>query len=262
VNDPIVVLRGVSVRLGGTPVLEDVTAEFPRGKTTAIVGPNGAGKTTLIRAILGQVAFEGRVEIKACARPEVGRSGHLHIGYVPQLFDFDRGIPMTVTDFLALSLQRRPLWLGRHPSARKTTTAILARLGLDALAQRPLGGLSGGELQRVLLALALIADPELLILDEPVSGVDIAGEEQFCELLQNVQRAGRQSVLLVSHDLAVVHAHADYVLCLNRLPICFGPTREVLTADRIASIFGLVTTGGHAGRHEYPSDWFSRPGDA
>jgi zinc transport system ATP-binding protein len=174
-------LRDVTVRLGGQPILTGVSADFPAGELTALIGPNGAGKTTLLKVLLNQVPYAGEVRFG----PINGRSPR--IGYVPQSLDFDRGAPIRVVDLLASAVQRRALWLGIGRSSRRAAEAALARIGAANLLDRPLGRLSGGELQRVLLALALLDRPDILLLDEPVAGVDLAGVGMFCDILAQLQ---------------------------------------------------------------------------
>ncbi len=167
---PAVVFDQVSVTIGGVRILEKVNAAVPRGSATAVIGPNGAGKTTLLMALLGQIGFGGRIHIE----PTGGRASR--IGYVPQRLDFDRGMPLTVLDLMVMGRQRRPLWIGLARRHRERALALLDAVKAEPLADRRLGALSGGELQRVLLALALEQDPDILILDEPSAGVDIGGE--------------------------------------------------------------------------------------
>ncbi len=226
--------RNVTVELGGIRILDSITATVPRGNCTAIVGPNGAGKTTLLLALLGEVPYRGSISTtcsmeKGCSR----------IGYVPQRLTFDRGIPITVTEFLTMGMQRRPLWLGVNRKIRKRALELLAMVSAELLAGRRLGALSGGEMQRVLLALALQQDPELLVLDEPASGVDFQGEHIFCELLADLRRTRGFTQLMVSHDLATVTHHADHVICLNQRLAAEGPPCEVLTKETLTAIFGL-----------------------
>jgi len=228
-------IRNLTVRKGGREILSGVDADIRCGEVTALIGPNGAGKTTLLQAILGQVPYDG--EIRFCRSPEHGE-GAPRIGYVPQHLDFDRETPLTVLDFFALSAQRRPVFLGISAAARRSAVESLERAGVAHLLGHPLGKLSGGELQRVLFALALRDAPDILLLDEPVSGVDPAGGEQFCAFLSEVHRDSRFSLLLVSHDLSVVTRHADRVICLNRRIVCQGATTEVLTAENLASMYG------------------------
>jgi len=229
-----VVFENVSVRLDGVPILEGVTASVPRGGCTAVVGPNGAGKTTLLLALLRQTPFDGDIRIGA-----TGTGGAPRIGYVPQRLQFDRGLPMTVRDFMVMGLQRQPLWLGTRRKPRERARELLTAVRSEALEGRLLGVLSGGELQRVLLALALAQDPNLLVLDEPASGVDVQGGQLFCELLERLRRERGFTQLMVSHDLATVTHHATHVILLNRRVIAEGPPREVLTPEHLAAVFGM-----------------------
>lgn len=235
-----IVLRDVSVIQDGVPILERISATIPAGQVAAIIGPNGAGKTTLLRAILGLVPYQGRVEV----RGEPGRAPR--IGYVPQRLDFDRAGPITVLDFLVMGRQRMPVWFGATASARRRAAECLARVQVEHLIGRPLGKLSGGELQRVQLALSLQHEPEILLLDEPVAGVDVVGEQLFCDLIEMIQRESKLTVVLVSHDLTVVSHHASHVLCLNRRLVCEGPTPATLTQENIERIFG-----SHMGIYEH-----------
>jgi len=239
-------LVDVSVTLGGASILSKVSFDPAIGKLNAIVGPNGAGKTTLLRAILGLVPYTGSIE-----RGRTAEGRRLRIGYVPQSLEFDRAMPISVLDFLCCALQRRPLWLGHRRKARRISGASLSRIGGAGWEPRLLGTLSGGELQRVLLAMALATSPDILLLDEPVSGVDLAGEELFCDLLGSLQREGHYTMLLVSHDLSIVTRHADYVVCLNRTVHCQGATVETLTAENLRKLYQHdVGIFAHSGLHE------------
>jgi zinc transport system ATP-binding protein len=242
-------IRNLFVRAAGREILSGIDADIRCGEVTALIGPNGAGKTTLLHAILGLVAYTG--EIRFCRAEEHGK-GAPRIGYVPQRFDLDRNAPMTVLDFFALSSQRYPVFLGRSRKSRTDAEAALAKNGAAHLIHRPLGKLSGGELQRVLLALALRGSPDILLLDEPVSGADVAGEELFCDFLDQIHRESRFSLLLVSHDLSVVTRHADRVICLNRSIVCQGATTQVLTPETLSAMYGSgarLASHGHAEGH-------------
>jgi zinc transport system ATP-binding protein len=250
-------IRDLVVRAGGTEILSGINADIRCGEVTALVGPNGAGKTTLLLAILGLVPYTG--EIRFCRAAEHGE-GVPRIGYVPQRLDFDRNAPMTVLDFFALSSQRYPVIFGHSARSRKSARESLARVGAEHLVSRPLGKLSGGELQRILLALALRDNPDILLLDEPVSGVDLSGEALFFDFLGQIHGESRFSLLLVSHDLSVVGRHADRVICLNRRIICQGATTEMLTPENLEAMYGggahLVSHGpadGHGHFHGSPA---------
>jgi zinc transport system ATP-binding protein len=242
-------IRDLSVRAGGTEILSGIHADIRCGEVTALIGPNGAGKTTLLLAILGLVPYSGR--IRFCRAEEHGK-GSPRIGYVPQRIDLDRNAPLTVLDFFALSSQRLPVFLGRSRKTRSDAETALRRGKADHLIDRPLGKLSGGELQRVLLALALRGNPDILLLDEPVSGVDVTGEELFCDFLDQMHRESGFSLLLVSHDLSVVARHADRVICLNRSIVCQGATTEVLTPETLSAMYGSdahLFSHGHSDGH-------------
>ena len=224
----------VTVALEGVSILDGVSASVPRGGSTAVVGPNGAGKTTLLLALLGQVPHAGSIRIAP-----VAGGGAPRIGYVPQRLQFDRGLPLTVMDFLVMGRQRRPLWLGSSPGPRAAARGLLESVRAEPLADRLLGALSGGELQRVLLALALQQEPDLLVLDEPSAGVDMQGGIVFCELLERLRRERGFTQLMVSHDLAMVTHHATHAILINRAFVAEGPPRDVLTPRNLSAVFGL-----------------------
>ncbi len=226
-------IRDVSVRLGRLDILVDLQAQVPKGGQTVIIGPNGGGKTTLIRGLLGEIPCRGEFIFN----PSTPR-----LGYVPQRLDFDRHLPLTVMEFLALGLTERPLWLGRTRFSTERSLELLREVRAEHLQTRRLGELSGGELQRVLLASALSQNPELLILDEPATGVDVYGEQLLCELLEGFK--GRFSILMVSHDLPTARAHADWVICLNRRVIAQGPPRAIFDSPALSATFGLHSAQG------------------
>ena len=238
-------LRDVSVRIGSISILHDINAVMRCGEVTAIIGPNGAGKSTLLKAIMGLIPYTG--EVRFCAEHQCG-AGRPNIGYVPQYLDFDRGTPITVLDFLSLKDQRKPLWLGHKKEMKEAALESLGWAGAAHLISRPLGRLSGGETQRVMLAFALLGTPDIILLDEPVSGVDAAGEEIFAELLRKLQAQRHFTVVLVSHDLSVVTRHADQVICLNKTIHCMGGAIEVLTPENLSRLYGP-----HVGLHFHPN---------
>jgi len=233
---PTIVFENVCVELGGVHILDNVSASVPHGSCTAIVGPNGSGKTTLLLALLGQVHYKGEIKTTSAT---LGAGPLPRLGYVPQHLDFDRGLPLTVREFMVMGQQRLPLWFGCRAQHLQRAQALLTAVRADNLASRRLGALSGGEMQRVLLALALQQQPELLILDEPAAGVDFQGELLFCEILEELRREHGFTQLMVSHDLATVMHHATHVICLNRKVAAQGPPAEVLTQRNLAAIFGM-----------------------
>ena len=232
-NGVAVTFLNVTVTSGETTILDSVSAQVPRGSCTAIVGPNGAGKTTLLLALLGEVAYNGEIEISS------SQSRDLRIGYVPQRLQFDRGIPLTVLEFMVMGWQRSPLFFGIRKIYRDRAMEYLSSVQLDGIGKRKIGALSGGEMQRLLLALALGQEPDLLVLDEPSSGVDFHGEQVFCELLDLLRFQHGFTQLMVSHDLPTVTHHATHVICLNHRVAAEGPPREALTVESLTKTFGL-----------------------
>lgn len=234
---PLVSLRNLSVELGGKPILRNVTANIRRGTITALIGLNGSGKTTLLRALVNEYPHKGEIKFHC---------GHDHskpypeaIGYVPQRLTLDARLPLTVGDFLALTLSRRPLFFGISKRTAAKSLEMLKRVEVADCLDRPVEGLSGGQLQRVLLALALEPQPELLLLDEPAAGIDFGGLKKFYELIASINRDTGVTVLLVSHDLNMVQTYAHDVLCLRGGAIqCQGPPNEILTPINMALVFG------------------------
>lgn len=247
-----VVFEHLSVEMEGVSILEDVCAVVPRGGCTAVVGPNGAGKTTLLSALLGEVPYRGRIQVDG---------GRARIGYVPQRLMFDREMPLTVIEFLVMGTQRLPLWFGVRRRRRSQALELLGAVKAAHLAERRLGALSGGELQRVLLALALQQDPDLLLLDEPAAGVDLQGGQVFCEVLENLRRERGFTQLMVSHDLGTVTHHATHVIGLNRRVVAQGPPREVLTSQNLLAVFGPHMGLFHAHAPVEPCTCTAAPGE-
>ncbi len=234
---PLVQTEDVRVELGGREVLRGVTAQLARGKVTALIGLNGSGKTTLLRAILKEYPYRGRIRF-FCGHDH-RRPDPEHIGYVPQKLNIDARLPITVKDLLALAIQPRPLFLGVSHSIQQRIEEMLDRVGARRLLQSPVAKLSGGELQRVLLGLALEPKPELLLLDEPAAGIDFKDQERFYDLIAQCNAELGVTVLLVSHELNVVLEHAHHVLCMKDGQIaCEGPPGEILSGETLALTFG------------------------
>src|SRR5260221_7550134 len=211
---PLVSIHNLRVELGGRPVLDGVDADLQRGQITALIGWNGSGKTTLLRTLVKEVPYRGRIEFH-CGHDH-RRPTPEHVGYVPQKLRVEANLPLTVADLLGLALSRRPLFLGIGRRTRRRMEELLGRVWLSAeFLDRPVEKLSGGELQRVLLALALEPQPELLLLDEPAAGIDFKDQKKFYELIAELNRRTEVSILLVSHELSVVSQHAHHVLCLK-----------------------------------------------
>ncbi len=231
----------LSVAFGAQTLLKDVSLHIHCGELTALIGANGAGKTTLLRALLGQVEYTGTIRhLTSDGRP----AADLRTGYVPQQLEFDRSSPVTVMDFMAGSLSRMPVFLGVQKRTREKVMSALARTHCEQLASRALGKLSGGELQRVLLALALTPQPDLLILDEPVSGVDQNGLETFYQTVDELKHRNHMAILLVSHDLSVVERYADRVVLMQGTVIKQGAPEVVFDSPEFEQVF--YTKGGRA----------------
>lgn len=229
----LVAIKGLNVRLGGQTVLHHVDFLVSSGEIVTIVGPNGSGKSTLLRTIIGAV------------KPTTGtitKKPGLRVGYVPQKLHIDPTLPLTVRRFLNLP----------NRVADTNAAAALAEAGVDALAGRQMAELSGGQFQRVLLARALLGDPELLILDEATQGLDQPGSAAFYQKIADVRQHLGCAVLMVSHELHVVMAASDRVICLNGHICCEGKPEHVATAPEYRALFGSGTGGALAlYRHDH-----------
>lgn len=223
----LIAARHACVRFGGTEVLHDISLRVDAAEIVTIVGPNGSGKSTLLRALLG---------ITPLAAGRVSRRPGLRIGYVPQRLQIDRTLPMTARRFLSLPIRQTPV----------ASAAALARVGVPEVAERQMTDLSGGQFQRVLLARALLTEPDLLILDEPTQGLDQPGEAAFYRLIEELRRDTGCAVLMVSHDLHVVMSASDRVICLNGHICCEGTPHVVSNAPEYRALFGLGTQGALA----------------
>ncbi len=228
-------LDRVSVRRGGQVLLQDVSMHIHCGQLTVLIGQNGAGKTTLIRALLGEIPHGGSIRHLDSAGRDLA---HLTTGYVPQHLSFDPEMPLTVMDFLASSMTRRPVWTGVGSRVRSQVLQNLKDVSAGDLADRPLGRCSGGELQRVLLALALHPAPDLLVLDEPVSGVDRNGLKLFLDTVTRLKERKHIAILLVSHDLRLVREYADHVILLDKNVLAQGPAEDVFSSAAFDTVFG------------------------
>jgi zinc transport system ATP-binding protein len=229
-------IEQLGVRIGNADILENVDLHLHCGQLIALIGPNGAGKTTLLRAMLGEVPHSGELHFLP-VRKGAGEASP-RIGYVPQKLEMDLLAPISVRDLFSSAVSRWPVWLGSRRSVSKDSLQMLAIVGADELVDRKLGQLSGGQLQRVLLALALTPVPDILLLDEPVAGVDQAGIEMFYKMVSQFRRAFDLSILLISHDLPVIARFADRMVFLNRRILCDGTPDEVLSNPLVTQTFG------------------------
>lgn len=229
-------IENFGVTIGKKRILENVNIHIHCGELTALIGPNGAGKSTLLKAILGEIRHSGTLKYLDAKGV---RSGAPLIGYVPQYLNFDLSMPVSVFDLFMACRTRIPSWLVRSKSFGARVGESLAKVKCEHLLNRKLGALSGGELQRVLLALALDPIPDLLLLDEPVSGIDQKGLELFYSIISELKKSYDLSIILVSHDLGLIYKHADRVVLLNRTVICSGTAREVFNDRRTLETFGM-----------------------
>ena len=203
-------IEHLSVRIGGEAILDDINLHMHCGQMVALIGPNGAGKSTLIRAILGQRDYEGKITFHEAS----GKQTKLRIGYVPQSPAFDRGDPVSVMDLFTCCIFRRPAFLRPTKAMREKVLACLENVHGEALIDKRIGALSGGELQRVLLALALEPMPNILILDEPTTYVDSNFEKEFYTILEELNKS--LSIVMVSHDLGTICSYVKTIACVNR----------------------------------------------
>jgi zinc transport system ATP-binding protein len=245
-HDPAALIsaRAIALARSGRPILTDIDIDIAPGEIVTVIGPNGAGKTMLVRALLGLEPIDGG---------EVRRPPGLVIGYAPQRFDVDRAIPLTVARFVAL---------GQPGASEAEIALVLGDVGAGKLVERQLSELSGGELQRVVLARALARRPGLLVLDEPSRGVDYAGEAELYALIGRLRSERGFGVLLVSHDLHIVMAQSDRVICLNRHVCCSGVPQLVAQHPEYARLFGPQAArvlGVYQHQHDHRHDLAGAP---
>jgi len=229
---PAITVTDVTVRYQSSfeSVVDHVSFSIEPAKMAMLIGPNGSGKTTLIKAMLGLIEYEGDIKI---AGRDSDNSPHA-IGYVPQTHTVDLSFPMTVAEFLHFSHTNCPDFVNRPEHIDKTLDLI----GAKALYQKPINTLSGGQLQRVLLARAIMHQPKILILDEPEAGIDVGGEQTLYDLLKRLQTEQKITILVSTHEIDIVNLYADQVICLHHRLICDGRPQEVLTAETLKHLYG------------------------
>jgi zinc transport system ATP-binding protein len=217
---PMLAVEDLAIAFGDVEVLRGLAFHVDKGDSLAIIGPNGSGKTVLFKALIGSIPFKGQIRW----------APNIRIGYVPQKLDLERDLPITGHDLL---LAKR-----RVVESDQDIDVLVARVGLTGQTHKPIGTLSGGQFQRLLVALALVGSPDVLLLDEFTAGVDVPGQQRLSELVHGLRTEHGLTVLSISHDLSVVYRSATNVLCLSRDHPCFGPPTKILTPARLEEIYG------------------------
>ena len=233
-------VEDLSVTIGEEPILTGVNLHVHCGQMVALIGPNGAGKSTLLKALLGERAYEGSISFHVPHGPK----SKPKIGYVPQSPTFDPGDPVSVAELFACCLSTRPAFLGLTPILRDKILECLGRVHGEDLIYKRVGTLSGGELQRVLLALALEPMPNILILDEPLSGVDIEGMTNLMDMLDEIRQNFDLSILMTTHDFSMLPRYADQVVLVDHAIVAKGKPEDVLRSEEFARVFHMK--GGRA----------------
>ena len=228
-------VENLSVRIGGDCILSNVNLHIHCGELVALIGPNGAGKSTFLKAVLGQRDYEGVIAFSEPGQ----RSKKPRIGYVPQSPAFDPSDPVSVADLFACCMSRRPAFLGLGKSMRALVLECLERVHGEELIDKRVGTLSGGELQRVLLALALEPMPNILILDEPLSGVDVEGMETLMDMLDEIRKNFDLSILMTTHDFSLLPRYANQVVLIDRGILIQGEPETVLHSAEFAQAFHM-----------------------
>ena len=228
-------VENVSVKIGAEQILTDMNLHVHCGELVALIGPNGAGKSTFLKTILGQQEYRGVI---AFSQPGQ-RSKKPRIGYVPQSPAFDPSDPICVADLFACCMSRRPAFLGLGNSMEGTVRECLSRVHGEDLIGKRVGTLSGGELQRVLLALALEPIPNILILDEPLSGVDVEGMETLMDMLDEIRKEYDLSILMTTHDFSMLPRYADQAVLIDRTIRAQGSPQVVLSSQAFHHAFHM-----------------------
>lgn len=237
----IIEIKNLSFSFGNYQALDNISFNVKKGEIVAIIGPNGSGKTTLLNNIIGNYKPQsGSLLIKNLPPKKVRRE----IGYVPQKFQFDRETPITVYEFMALEK------CGEDTHRPHHIKKILEQVGLKNKQKQKLGSLSGGQFQRVMIARALLHEKEILIFDEPSSGIDMAGEQTIYDLIQEINQTKKTTCLIVSHELNIVNKYADNVLCLNKKMLCYGKPETAINPKTLADLFGINAGLYHSHDHK------------
>lgn len=234
-------IKNVGYKKDNSDILYNVSLTANHGEMLALIGRNGSGKTTLLKAIMRRIPYTGSIEFFNSSGEKINKP---RIGYVPQTLLFDKSTPMTVLDMFCANSSKLPIWLGHSSARTKRVKHMLSKVGAEPLINKSLGMLSGGELQRVLLAYALDPRPDILLLDEPVSAVDRKGISLFYELLSSMRNEYHMPVIIVSHDLGHVKKYATSAALIEGTVVLFDDARKIMTHPKIKETFGLDIDGG------------------
>lgn len=227
-------VKDINVNYGNEVVLKHINMHIHCGSLTVLIGPNGAGKTTLLKALLGEIKHEGNITFKSLKE---NKELPMKIGYVPQSINIERDIPLTVYDLFASFISSYPIWLRKRKKLYSYIYEQLKIFSIEDCIDKQVGKLSGGQLQRVLLSIAITPIPNLLILDEPVSGIDKNGVKDFYKLVNEIKQEYDLAILLVSHDLELVKKYADKVILLDKEILCEGTPEEVYENEYFRRLF-------------------------
>ena len=233
-------IKNISYKKDNLDILYNVSLTVNHGEMLALIGRNGSGKTTLLKAIMGRIPYTGSIEFFNSSGERINNP---KIGYVPQTVLFDKSTPMTVLDMFCANASNLPIWLGHSRTRTKTVAKMLKKVGAESLINKSLGMLSGGELQRVLLAYALDPRPDILLLDEPVSAVDRKGISLFYKLLASMRNEYHMPVIIVSHDLGHVKKYATSAALIEGTVIAYDDARKIMTHPKLRETFGLDIDG-------------------
>lgn len=230
----ILKVENLAVTLDGETIIKDINFDLEKGDNLAIIGPNGSGKTVFLKTLLGFFPYQGKIEWMENTK----------LGYVPQKIDADRHLPIDLENLLGA--KAKILCLKKSDVKGVIETAKIT----DKILKTPIGHLSGGQFQRALIAFALLGRPNVILLDEPTASIDQLGEEQIYELIHELQEKYGITIILVSHDLAIVYKYATKVLCLNKTGLCFGPPESTLTPDVFKRLYGEQHKYVHHAHHK------------
>lgn len=221
----ILEIKNLGLKIDGNVILENISFDLEKEEILAIIGPNGGGKTTLIRCILG---------IMQPTSGEINLKSQINIAYIPQKMEFDRDFPISVKEYISIEL-------GTGLDSR--SLKMFEEVGVLKLYNQKLGSLSGGELQRLMMGIALSKEPDIIFMDEPGAGIDIGGEETIYSLMHRIQHEKHFAIIVISHDVDFVYKYADRVICLNKRMMCTGIPEKVLTPELLEKTYGKELVG-------------------